>query len=151
MIGNIRQFLFNKKTLAVLGVLVVVGVGIGLRIYSEHKSQRDREMIEIAERLLNERGENESYSFTDVNVTKDELIFHQFNNLHKFEVQGLAVSNYTGWKKISPHQLRYIIVEIEEEDGGWRIVSMRYRILDNNYSLSLWDRTKKNVTSFFHD
>ena len=148
MIRTLPQFLFKKKTLVVVGVLIVVGVGIGLRIYSEHKSKRDREMIEIAERLLNERGPSESYRFTDVNVTKDKLIFHPFNRLHIIEVQGQAVSTYTGWKKISPHQLRYIVVEIEEEDGECRIVSMGYRILDNNYSLSLWDRIKRYVTSF---
>ena len=156
MIRNLPQFLFRKKTLAVVGVLIVlmVGFGIKLRSYSEWK----RERIELAERLMAEpRRYRTTYKFIHAKVTQ------QGDN--KFTVDGNAVTRiwfrnrqeemtYTGIQTGTPPSGTYRIwVTIEKTDydrnrtkrGEWGFGGIGYssELLD-----SPWDRIKKYVFSY---
>ena len=137
MTGNLRQFLFRKKTLAVIGVvfLVMVGVGIWLRSYAEWKRQR----IVIAEMIMSEfyvgnvspHGPIESVKLVDPKVTQ--------HGGDRFTVEASLVLIYSD--NYSNERVRCDHI-IDKKDGEWRLSGI------TKASESIWDRIKEYVTPF---
>ena len=133
----------RKRTLAVVGVLIVlmVGVVIKFRSYSEWK----RERIELAERLLNRKGFYYLLTFTDAKVTQDAD--------NQLTIEGHTVTTYRRGHLSSHTPLNpYVILIIKKSDGehyppGDWYISERGHMVES-YNKSLWNRIKEYVTSF---
>ena len=128
----------NIKSLAVVGVLIVLMTGIGLRLLDN--TEEDREKIEIAERFINGAWLQEKYgqysitslTFPVAKVTQDSDF--------EFTVEGNAVFTYS---EESYTTVKPIRVLMNMKDGEWRLEGIYSS--DNE---SFWDRIKEYVISF---
>lgn len=129
MIGKLCHFLFRKRTLAVVGVLVVLMVGIG--VWLRGNSEKDRETIALAERLLNQDSEFLTTTFKKARVTYD--------GPNKRTLRGVTVM-ISHTDKDSPAGLsgRSEVVLMKQGDE-WILEKVDHNV---SYGHSFWDYIK---------
>ena len=137
MTGNLHQFLFKKKTLATVCVMIVLMVVGGFKIHSYLEWKRER--IEIAERVMSEfyvgevspHGPIRSVRLVEAKVTQ--------NGGDRFTVEASLILIYSD--NYSNKRVRFKHM-IDKKDGEWGLSGITIA------SESIWNRIKEYVSSF---